>query len=90
MDEKTKRRISTTKKGTGIGVDNSMWGKTHPEEIKQRIAIARTGTKWMYDPIALVQKAVPADQVDIHLKIGWKLGRMKLKKKTTPDFLLSY
>jgi len=68
--------------------NNPMFGKLHSEDAKMRIAASRRNSKWLYDPLTGMQKAIDKNLVEEYIRKGWKLGRLKYKKE--PSYLLSF
>ena len=63
--EETKRKISSSNKGKHSGISNGFFGKTHSEEVRNKIRLAHLGRK-----VSDITKAKMAEKRKIMVKIN--------------------
>ena len=83
--EESKLKISTSKKGTGVGESNSMYGKVHTEEARKMMEEAKLGGKLSDETKAKLSKAATGRKFTEEHKANLSVSKRNSKKVSVLD-----
>lgn len=83
--EESKLKISTSKKGTGVGESNSMYGKVHTEEARKMMEEAKLGGKLSDETKAKLSKAATGRKFTEEHKANLSVSKRNSKKLCVLD-----